>query len=253
MKTGREPNLAFPIYAQKRNVPAPTGLMHRIGLQAVMAIACVSEAACAQRQRYSEVRRLLWRFAPHECSAFPAVRTACQSKQAEPLDAQRRHTCGNQRKTAADGRAPSVPPYPRSGPSSSLPRMTASRSSCRILARAARQQLANCARHTDRRTFDFCSISPNATPVEVFRLAYRKISYLQCVARNSPNPSSHQVRRIFGRESKFWDGSRQRGAQPDPQTPLKTQGNQAAAGSGERFREGEWRGGRDWQRTFSIT
>ena len=74
---------------------------------------------------------------------------------------------------------------------------------CRILTCTSPQQLANGARPTDRRTFDFCSISPKANPVEVFRLAYRKITYLQCVARNSPNQRSHQVQRLWGRENRF--------------------------------------------------
>ena len=36
-----------------------------------------------------------------------------------------------------------------------------SRPSYRMLTRAAPQQLENCARHTDRRTFNFCSFSSN--------------------------------------------------------------------------------------------
>jgi len=42
------------------------------------------------------------------------------------------------------------------------------------------------------------------------------------------------------------------GAQPLPHNPRKQRKNPAAAGSGERFREGKWRRGWDWGPTFSA-
>lgn len=56
----------------------------------------------------------------------------------------------------------------------------------------------------DQRMFDFRSISANATPVEVLRPPFRKVIWLQCLAKNSPNQRSHRVRRKSGSENGFW-------------------------------------------------
>lgn len=56
----------------------------------------------------------------------------------------------------------------------------------------------------DQRMFDFRSLSANATPVEVLRLPFRKVIWLQCLAKNSPNQRSHRVRRKSGSENGFW-------------------------------------------------
>jgi len=47
------------------------------------------------------------------------------------------------------------------------------------------------------RTFDFSSARSNATDVEVFRLATHKTIYYQYPTSFSPNPRSHEVRRIL--------------------------------------------------------
>jgi len=55
----------------------------------------------------------------------------------------------------------------------------------------------------DQRVFDFRSISPNATPIEVFRQLLSKPILFQCLTRNSPNQLSHQVRRIAALRDRF--------------------------------------------------
>ncbi len=79
-----------------------------------------------------------------------------------------------------------------------------------------------CATSGDQRRFDFCYVSPIATPVEVFRLPLQRVLWFQRLARSSLTSRGHQVRRKAGRENGFWANSRSRSAQPLSQASLKT-------------------------------
>jgi hypothetical protein len=95
--------------------------------------------------------------------------------------------------------------------------------------------------HWNRQTFDFSSISANATGVEVFRLPVRKAYIFQLATNPAPDWRSHEVQRMPRRRERFWLLPAGGSAQPIAQTPLKTRENPPAAGWGERFRKGNWR------------
>ena len=69
--------------------------------------------------------------------------------------------------------------------------------------------------------------------------------YLSVSCRTLPNRRSQQVRRISARREPFRAIWHWASAQPLPHNPRKQRKNPAAAGSGERFREGKWRTVRD--------
>ena len=77
----------------------------------------------------------------------------------------------------------------------------------------------SCDVSSGQRTIDFCSISPNGSPIEVFRLQIWQAIWSQSVAKNSPRSRGHQVRRITSRENGFSANSRHGGVPPVPQTP----------------------------------
>ena len=103
------------------------------------------------------------------------------------------------------------------------------------------------------RTFDFCSMSPSATGVEVFSSASPKASPYQWLTSYSPNRCSHQVRRKPAQENAFWPCDKDAGAQPCSHNPLEQREKPAAGSVGERVVGGKWRRERDWCRTFSIS
>ena len=101
------------------------------------------------------------------------------------------------------------------------------------------------------RTFDQCSISANATAVEVFRTTSEKrrvASGLQAIHRNGAVMRSGEYRLS---ETASGPPAAGFGAQPTPHNPRKQRENPAAAGCGERFRGAAWRRGRGRDRTFS--
>jgi hypothetical protein len=76
--------------------------------------------------------------------------------------------------------------------------------------------------HWNRQTFDFSSISANATGVEVFRLPVRKAYIFQLATNSAPDWRSHEVQRMPRRRERFWLLPAGGSAQPIAQTPLKT-------------------------------
>ena len=87
--------------------------------------------------------------------------------------------------------------------------------------------------------------SASAPGIEVINFGNQNINYSQMLASYSPNPRSQQVRRISALRDRFRASWQQGGVQPHPHNPRKQRKNPAAAGSGERFREGKWRRKRD--------
>ncbi len=59
--------------------------------------------------------------------------------------------------------------------------------------------------HECRQTFEFYSISPSATGVEVFGLALLKSILFQRLEINSPNARSHEVQRISALRDRIWE------------------------------------------------
>ncbi|KHQ50507.1 hypothetical protein OA50_05018 [Mameliella alba] len=149
---------------------------------------------------------------PHgwpECSSLRCARTAAT------IPCRARHAA------QSSGRSPPPPCVGRATSKGAilaecpLPRTDKVRSRLRLTSgnRPFRQCLERCcAAETsvlrympdDQRMFDFRSLSANATPVEVLRLPFRKVIWLQCLAKNSPNQRSHRVRRKSGSENGFW-------------------------------------------------
>ena len=87
--------------------------------------------------------------------------------------------------------------------------------------------------------FDFCSITPNATGVEVFRATsekHRNTSALKAVHQFGAVIRSGEYR---PRETVSGPPRAIAGAQPLPHNPRIQRKNPAAAGSGERFRVGQ--------------
>jgi len=104
---------------------------------------------------------------------------------------------------------------------------------------------------TSEAVLDFSSTCTAATMIEVLRSLGRK-----CF-NHKEMQSIHQIR-AGNRSGEYRPGENasappcaEASAQPFPHNPRKQRKNPAAAGSGERVREGKWRRERDCGRTFS--